>query len=171
MRRNITFLWLNFLIFHLSNLPSLFYLWFFLIFIIRIVIPCFFQLLFGLGVTIQLGLSNNITRLIFDRNLEIGFWNMIFFGLLLPFLSRGRQSDVLIRVLEQSLDEDGVFFLDTFIDTWLIFLGHTRNYILDCASVFFHLLVVTSALTGISGDDHVRHHFVYPSVFLELRVF
>lgn len=80
---------------------------------------------------------------------------MVFFGLLLPFLSRGGQPDIFVRVLKEGLDEDGVFFLDIFVDTRLIFFCHTGNNILDCASVFFHLLVVTSTLAGISGNDHV----------------
>lgn len=170
MRKWSTFLLLNFLIFHLGCLSIQVGLRHFLIFLIRVVISSFFLLLFWFGFPFQLGLSKHLPSLPLNLNLEIGFWKVIFFWLFLSFLSRGRKSDVLVRVLKESLDEDGVFFLDVFIDTGLIFFRDTGNDILDGVSVFFHLLMMTSTLTRISGNYHVWHHFIDPGVFLELRI-
>ena len=50
-------------------------------------------------------------------------------------------------------------------------MSNTSYDVLDGFPVFLHFLVMTSALAWVSSDDHVGHHLVYSSVFLELVVF
>jgi hypothetical protein len=97
-------------------------------------------------------------------------FKVTFFCLFSPFLSWSRKPDVFVRVLKKSLDEDCVFFFDLLVETRLILVCHTRDYVIDSASVFFHILMMASTLTMVPCYDHIRHHFINPCILFKVWV-
>ena len=57
-----------------------------------------------------------------------------------------------------------------FINARFVFLSDACDDLCDGLAVLLHFLVVAAALAGISGDDHVRHHFIDSSVSNSLLI-
>jgi hypothetical protein len=56
------------------------------------------------------------------------------------------------------------------VDARLVSFSDACDDLWDGLAVLLHFLVVAAALAGISGDDHVRHHFIDSSVSNSLLV-
>jgi len=88
------------------------------------------------------------------------------------FLSpASRDPNVFVSILKESFYQNCIFFLVLLVNTRLILFPHTCNYIGYVLPMILHFLVVAAALTRISSDDHVSHHFVYSGVFDFLFIF
>lgn len=46
------------------------------------------------------------------------------------------------------------------VDTRLVFFSDAGHDLGDGLAVLLHFLVVAATLTGVTGNDHVRHHFI-----------
>lgn len=144
----------------------LLFLLFLLVFIIWVCCTCL-----SVANLICFSLSKYLSLSIFYFNLWRRFHWRSFSNFIFSFFNWSRLSDVLVKVLKKGFNENSVFLLVLLINTRLVFLCNTSYNFFDCVPVLLHFLVVASTLTGVSGDDHVWHHLVDSSVFLEVLIF